>query len=106
MNRLHRKQKGQLRFYVAFLWRFVILRHPEPLIYGIALTDHCNLACRGCHVSNTGKRDMTWDELVNVMQKAWVRGFRELYFSGGEPMLWCDGFLEKAAPLMPFGLVA
>jgi MoaA/NifB/PqqE/SkfB family radical SAM enzyme len=81
----------RLRFYVTFVWRFVVLRRPEPLIYGIALTDRCNLACRGCHVSNTGRRDMTWDQLVAAMQDAWARGFRELYFSGGEPMLWRDG---------------
>ena len=80
----------RLRFYATFVWRFVVLQHPEPLIYGIALTDRCNLACRGCHVSNTGRRDMTWDELVAAMQNAWERGFRELYFSGGEPMLWRD----------------
>lgn len=66
----------------------MVLRRPEPLIYGIALTDRCNLACRGCHVSNTGRRDMTWDQLVAAMQNAWARGFRELYFSGGEPTLW------------------
>jgi MoaA/NifB/PqqE/SkfB family radical SAM enzyme len=29
--------------------------------------------------------------LVETMQNAWRRGFRELYFSGGEPMLWRDG---------------
>jgi MoaA/NifB/PqqE/SkfB family radical SAM enzyme len=33
---------------------------------------------------------MTWDQLVTAMQDAWSRGFRELYFSGGEPMLWRD----------------
>lgn len=77
-------------FYARFLWHFVLLRHPEPLIYGIALTDRCNLTCRGCHVSNTGRRDMTWDEVVAAMRNAWDRGFRELYFSGGEPMLWRD----------------
>lgn len=80
----------RLFFYTAFVWCFVVLRRPVPLIYGIALTDRCNLACRGCHVSNTGRRDMTWDELVAAMQNAWARGFRELYFSGGEPMLWRD----------------
>jgi len=63
----------------------------EPLFYGIAVTDRCNLACRGCKVSNTGRPDMTWDQITNTMQNAWRRGFRELYFSGGEPMLWCDG---------------
>jgi MoaA/NifB/PqqE/SkfB family radical SAM enzyme len=34
---------------------------------------------------------MTWERLVAVMRDAWQRGFRELYFSGGEPMLWRDG---------------
>ena len=86
-----RIQWDRLRFYVSFFWRFVVLRRPEPLIYGIALTDRCNLGCRGCKVANTGRPDMTWDQLVDSMQSAWRRGFRELYFSGGEPMLWRDG---------------
>ena len=90
---IHRAQRTlwrRLRFYIPYVWRFVVLQRPEPLIYGIALTDRCNLACRGCHVSNTGRRDMTWDEVVAAMKDAWRRGFRELYFSGGEPMLWRD----------------
>lgn len=81
----------RVRFYVPFTWRFVVLRRPVPLIYGIAVTDRCNLACRGCHVANTGRPDMTWDQVVAALQNAWKRGFRELYFSGGEPMLWRDG---------------
>jgi len=89
-RRFQRTLWRRLGFYAAFLWRFVVLRRPEPLIYGIALTDRCNLACRGCHVSNTGRRDMTWDQVLAAMQNAWERGFRELYFSGGEPMLWRD----------------
>ena len=80
----------RLRFYTTFVWRYVVLQRQEPLIYGIALTDRCNLACRGCHVSNTGRPDMSWDQLVVAMQGAWKRGYRELYFSGGEPMLWRD----------------
>jgi hypothetical protein len=80
----------RVRFYAAFVWRFVALQRSAPLIYGVALTDRCNLACRGCHVSNTGRPDMTWDQVVTAMQDAWRRGFRELYFSGGEPMLWSD----------------
>jgi len=81
----------RFRFYAPFLWRFAVLRHAPPLIYGMAVTDRCNLGCRGCHVSNTGRPDMTWDRLVDTMQKAWSRCFRELYFSGGELMLWRDG---------------
>ncbi len=63
----------QLFFYFTYVWRFVVLQRQEPLIYGIALTDRCNLACRGCHVSNTGRRDMTWEQVVAAMQDAWRR---------------------------------
>jgi len=34
---------------------------------------------------------MSWEQLVETMRSAWLRGFRELYFTGGEPMLWHDG---------------
>jgi len=80
----------RLGFYLPYAWRFLILRRAEPLIYGIAPTDRCNLSCRGCRVANSGRPDMSWEQLVTTMQNAWQRGFRELYFSGGEPMLWRD----------------
>ncbi len=81
----------RLRFYIPFTWRYAVLRRPEPLVYGIAVTDRCNFHCQGCRVANTGRPAMTWDQVVAAMQSAWQRGFRELYFSGGEPMLWRDG---------------
>ena len=67
-----------------------MLQRLEPLFYGIVVTDRCNLECLGCKVSNTNRPDMTWSQLIDTMQNAWKRGFRELYFSGGEPMLWSD----------------
>jgi MoaA/NifB/PqqE/SkfB family radical SAM enzyme len=82
---------ARLRFYVPYLWRFVVRRRQLPLIYGIAVTDRCNLHCRGCTVANTGRPSMTWQQLVDAMVAAHRRGYRELYFSGGEPMLWRDG---------------
>lgn len=81
----------RLRFYARYGWRFVVQQRPEPLICGVALTDRCNLSCRGCRVSNTGRPDTTWEQLVRLLRAAWDRGFRELYLSGGEPMLWRDG---------------
>jgi MoaA/NifB/PqqE/SkfB family radical SAM enzyme len=90
MRQSHGNLWRRLHFYTTYVWRFLVLRRSEPLIYGIALTDRCNLACRGCDVSNTGRPDMTWDQLVAAMRNAWARGFRELYFSGGEPTLWRD----------------
>ena len=80
-----------LRFYVPYAWQFMTLRRTPPLIYGIAITDRCNLQCRGCTVANTGRPAITWDRLIEAMSDAFRRGFRELYFSGGEPMLWGDG---------------
>ena len=79
-----------IRFYTIFTWRFLVLQRLEPLFYGIVVTDRCNLECLGCKVSNTNRPDMTWSQLIDTMQNAWKRGFRELYFSGGEPMLWSD----------------
>jgi MoaA/NifB/PqqE/SkfB family radical SAM enzyme len=68
-----------------------MLRRPEPLFYGIALTNRCNLNCRGCHISDNSLPDINWDQLINIMENAWSRGFRELYFTGGEPTLWKSG---------------
>ncbi|HET9657260.1 MAG TPA: radical SAM protein [Kineosporiaceae bacterium] len=82
---------GQVLFYLGYLWRFLVLRQVLPLIYGIAVTDRCNFACRGCAVANTGRPDLGWEQLRAAMRDAHARGFRELYFSGGEPMLWRDG---------------
>lgn len=81
----------RLRYYAPYAWRFVVTRTAGPLIFGLAITDRCNLSCRGCHVSNTGRPDMTWDQVADRLQSAYLRGCRELYFSGGEPMLWRDG---------------
>jgi MoaA/NifB/PqqE/SkfB family radical SAM enzyme len=78
-------------FYLLYGWQFFVLRRSGPLIYGIAPTDRCNLACRGCRVANTGRPPMSWEQVTQAMRGAWERGFRELYFSGGEPMLWGDG---------------
>lgn len=79
------------RHYLGYMWRFVVLRRVDPLVYGIAITDRCNLACRGCTVANTGRRSMSWEEATEAMRGAHRRGFRELYFTGGEPTLWRDG---------------
>lgn len=81
---------ARIPYYARFFWRFVVQRRADPLIYGLAITDRCNFSCRGCRVAHTGRPDMTWEQIMAAMQKAYHRGFRELYFSGGEPMLWRD----------------
>ncbi len=83
----------RLRTYVPYAWHFAALRSAGPFICGIAITDHCNLSCRGCHVSNTGMGDMPFADVVARLKSAYARGCREAYFTGGEPMLWRDGDL-------------
>ena len=79
---------GRLGFYARYAWDALVLRDPHPLIYGVALTDRCNLSCRGCHVANTGRPDLTWAQLDDMLRSAYRRGFRELYYTGGEPTMW------------------
>jgi hypothetical protein len=82
---------ARLRDYVPFAWKFAVLRRAAPLIYGLAVTDRCNLSCSGCRVANTGRPDMSWRQVTGALQGAFARGFRDLYLSGGEPTLWRDG---------------
>jgi len=81
----------KLLFYIRFTWRYAVLKRSEPLFLGVSLTNRCNFSCRGCLISNNGLPDLTWEQLVSVMKEAWAQGFREIYFTGGEPMLWRDG---------------
>ena len=81
----------QVRYYLPYAWKFTVLRRTAPLIYGLAITDRCNLSCEGCRVSNTGRPDMTWPQVVDAMTRALSLGCRDLYLSGGEPTLWRDG---------------
>jgi Fe-coproporphyrin III synthase len=81
----------RLLYYTRFIWYAVLLRRPEPLLYAIVINSRCNLSCQGCRVANDGLPDLTWDQLNRALHNAWQRGFRELYFTGGEPMLWRDG---------------
>lgn len=90
-----------LRFYAPYAWRFAVLRRPQPLIYGIAVTDRCNLACRGCRVANTGRPDMTWNRLMEAMQGALNRGFRELYLVAEERAPIIDRLLALKRTRLP-----
>ena len=81
----------RLAWYARYVWRATVRHEVDPLFYGVALTDRCNLRCTGCRIPAAGRPDLTWDALEALLRGAHRRGFRELYFSGGEPMLWRDG---------------
>jgi Fe-coproporphyrin III synthase len=81
----------RLGYYGRYAWDTLVLRRCPPLVFGVGITDRCNLACAGCRVSNTGLGDLPWERLETMLADARDRGFREAYFTGGEPMLWRDG---------------
>ncbi|HEY5541013.1 MAG TPA: radical SAM protein [Coriobacteriia bacterium] len=81
----------RLGYYGRYAWDTLVLRRCPPLVFGVGITDRCNLACAGCRVANTGLGDLSWERLEAMMVDASERGFRDLYFTGGEPMLWRDG---------------
>src|SRR5579885_3216536 len=66
----------------------------------------CNIACRHCFITCGPKEDrvpmMTRAEVLARLDEAEALGARELYFTGGEPMLhpdfWelCDEALRRA----------
>lgn len=85
------RDRGRIGTYAAWAWHAVVMRDPRPLIYGVALTDRCNLACTGCRIRTYGRPDMSWVGLRDALRGAYQRGFRDVYFSGGEPTLWGDG---------------
>ncbi|MDQ7794725.1 MAG: radical SAM protein [bacterium] len=81
----------QVLTYLRLSVPFFVLRRPVPLVLGLVITDRCNLACRHCRVTNTGRRDMTMEEIRARLTEFRRRGYCELYIEGGEPFLWQDG---------------
>lgn len=80
----------QVLFYLGYSLRFFGLREEVPWILGLAITDRCDLSCRHCRVSNTGRPDLSLVEIKARLAHHCRQGFRELYVEGGEPFLWKD----------------
>lgn len=77
----------KLYHYSWFALRFMLGMEP-PFVLGMVITDRCNLSCRQCRVSNTGRNDLTMKQIEQKLEAYYCRGFRELYVEGGEPFLW------------------
>jgi len=81
-------QKLASRLIYAF--RTFVLRQEIPYLFGLVITDKCNLNCFYCESKNSGKYHFTSEHAFSVLHDAYNRGHRSLYFTGGEPMLWND----------------
>ncbi|MDH4136499.1 MAG: radical SAM protein [Anaerolineae bacterium] len=64
-----------------------------PLHMMLELTNHCNLWCRHCYISDRPPRgELTLDELKDILDQLAAEGALFLTFSGGEPLVRKDFF--------------
>lgn len=69
----------------------LLLRKPRSYMIGMIITDRCNLNCIHCLGRNKGLIHSSYKEIAVEMKRAYARGNRYIYFSGGEPHCWEDG---------------
>jgi MoaA/NifB/PqqE/SkfB family radical SAM enzyme len=79
---------------LSYACKTFILRREVPLLFGLVITDRCNLNCFYCESKNSGGYHFTADGALKALRDAYQRGHRSLYFTGGEPMIWTDGGLN------------
>jgi Fe-coproporphyrin III synthase len=85
---------GRLTSGLAFAFRTFLLRQMRPYLFGLVVTDRCNLDCFYCESKNSDRFHLPAEQAVAMLEEAYARGHRSLYFTGGEPMLWSDGGLR------------
>ena len=82
---------GRLASWVDFGLRTFLLGERRPYLFGIEVSDKCNLDCFYCEGKNKGRYQFNYEQACETLVQAYKRGHRALYFTGGEPMIWDDG---------------
>lgn len=72
-------------------FRTFVLRQQLPYLFGLEVSDKCNLDCFYCEGKNKGRYHFNYEQAKQILRNAHDRGHRALYFTGGEPMIWEDG---------------
>ena len=80
----------KLASWFSYGFKNFILRQELPYLFGLVITDKCNLNCFYCESKNSGKYHFTFEKAKETISDAYHRGHRSLYFTGGEPMIWED----------------
>ncbi len=75
---------------LIYAFKTFVLKQEKPYLFGLVITDKCNLNCFYCESKNSGKYHFTSEHAFAVLRDAYNRGHRSLYLTGGEPMLWND----------------
>ncbi len=76
--------------WLAYGFQAFILRRTRPYLFGLVVTDRCNLGCFYCESKNSGAYHFSFQQAKDALRDAYQRGHRALYFTGGEPMIWED----------------
>ena len=81
---------SKLASWFSYGFQTFILKRELPYLFGMVITDKCNLNCFYCESKNSGRYHFSFDHARETIQSAYERGHRSLYFTGGEPMIWED----------------
>jgi MoaA/NifB/PqqE/SkfB family radical SAM enzyme len=82
---------GKLVSWLGYGFRTFLLGQQSPYLFGIEVSDRCNLDCFYCEGRNKGRYHNDFEQASRMLREAYGRGHRALYFTGGEPMIWEDG---------------
>jgi MoaA/NifB/PqqE/SkfB family radical SAM enzyme len=71
-------------------WNYV-LTHKRPFLASFKITYRCNLRCVQCPFRSLPSRELSFIDVMGVIDRLYERGSRMVVIEGGEPMMWSDG---------------
>jgi len=74
-----------------YLFYHYVLHRKKPLLASFKLTYRCNLRCKQCPFYAMQSDDLTFPQVVDILDRLYQRGDRLVVLEGGEPMMWKDG---------------
>jgi len=74
----------------SYGFKTFVLKKELPYLFGLVITDKCNLNCFYCESKNSGQYHFSYKQAKDTIDDAYQRGHRSIYFTGGEPMIWED----------------
>jgi len=74
-----------------YLFYHYVLQRDKPLLASFKLTYRCNLRCQQCPFYEMETEELTFPQVVDILDRLYQRGNRLVVLEGGEPMMWKDG---------------
>lgn len=90
MSHTKRRKVRHLFFGLKYVSTYWFLKEKKPLICGLVMHNKCNLNCIHCRITERPVYNLTFKELINVINNFYDEGGRTIYLEGGEPFLWHD----------------